>query len=85
VTSASVVALIGRIRVGLAFFYVVASLTISLLSLAGIAYCVLTERWLPAIVILLARKDLVRWMDGEANRLGGGWLNAQLKLSVLEE
>jgi hypothetical protein len=38
-------------------------MAISLAGLAAIAYFAITEQWAAAIFALLARKELVRWMQ----------------------
>jgi hypothetical protein len=58
------------LRLSLALGYAMAAIAVAWISIAGIVYCVLKAQWLPAIFILLARRDLVRWMDGESHRLG---------------
>jgi hypothetical protein len=58
-----------RFRVYLAVGYLVTGIVVSLLSIAAIVYCIATGRWVPAIFILLARNEVVRWMDNESKRL----------------
>src|SRR6266478_5864047 len=53
-------------RLGLAKCLIAAGtvmMAVSLLSLGTIAYCIFTDQWLPAIFVLLARKELLNWLD----------------------
>jgi len=52
----------------LATFYLVIRVVIHFSALAAIAYCILSDRWLPAVFILLARKEFTHWLDREAER-----------------
>ena len=60
---------IHRFTIFLVTAYLVAGIVVALASILGIAYLVVNTQWLPAIFILLARKDLVRWLDSESTRL----------------
>jgi len=53
----------------LAGAYLFAAMAISIGSILGIAYLVFNAHWLPAIFVLLARKDLARWLSRESSRL----------------
>lgn len=46
-----------------------ASTAASITGLVAIVYCVFTDRWLPAIFFLLARRDLVRCLNAAARRV----------------
>jgi hypothetical protein len=39
-------------------------------SLLAMGYCVFFGQWTPAIFVLLARSELVKWLDGMAERWG---------------
>ena len=45
------------------------TLGVSILLLGAIAYCVWTSQWLPAIFALLARKELLNYLDEVCARL----------------
>jgi hypothetical protein len=45
------------------------TLGVSILLLSAIAYCVWTSQWLPAIFALLARKELLNYLDEVCARM----------------
>jgi hypothetical protein len=51
------------IRAAALLFWGFGGMAISLAGLAAIAYFAITEQWAAAIFALLARKELVRWMQ----------------------
>ena len=63
------VSMVRRFQVYLAVIYSVAGVLVAFGSLLAIAYCMINSKWLPAIFVLLARKDLGRFLDGESTRL----------------
>lgn len=49
-------------------FAVVALIT-SVGLIVVVAYCAFTQRWIPAIFFLLARKELLSWLDSASGRM----------------
>lgn len=57
-----------RVQVYLFVGFLVAGYIVSIAGFVGMAYYVLNGEWLPAIFILLARKQLVGWLHGVSDR-----------------
>jgi len=55
----------------MAFACIAASIIVSLTSIAAIIYFVINGQWLPAIFFLLARREITKFLDSEALRIGG--------------
>jgi hypothetical protein len=45
------------------------ALVVSVGLIVVVAYCAFTERWLQAIFFLLARKELLSWLDHASGRI----------------
>jgi len=57
-----------KVDIFLSIAYLGSSIVVSLASIGAIVYCVVTAKWLPAIFVLLARKDVIRGMERESRR-----------------
>jgi hypothetical protein len=60
---------ISKLAAGLGAIYLVASIVTSIGGLVAIGYYVFNSEWMPAIFVLLARKQLVEWFDRESKRV----------------
>lgn len=54
---------------GFGFFWVVVAFLLNLSAVIAIVYLAWNESWLPALFFLLARKELVSWMDTRLDEL----------------
>lgn len=59
---------VDRLRAKFALCCIAGSFVVNLAAMVRIIYCAFESEWLPAILIL-ARKDLVGWMDRTSDRL----------------
>jgi hypothetical protein len=53
----------------LALAYIVGAFVVSVAAVGIMIYCGLNDKWLPAIFTLLARREIVRWLHAESDRL----------------
>ena len=67
--SRNALAKIALLRLYLSLGYTIALVVLSLIAIALIAYYVFNGEWLPPIFVLLARKELANFFDGESTRL----------------
>jgi hypothetical protein len=61
--------LIHRVQKAAALSGLVGSAVVSTVSFVAIVYFVITAQWIPAIFVLLARRELATAMDGYADRI----------------
>jgi hypothetical protein len=57
------------LRLSLSLMFATVALVVTVGLIVVVAYCAFTERWLQAIFFLLARKELLSWLDQASDRI----------------